>query len=117
MKPDSYMPLYGNEFINATDGLPLVAKWAYFRAIWHYWHNNHCKGLKPDEDSLRDICHVDREDWPMVYDLIFTTDQFFVQDEAGLWQQKRAQEEWNKSIAKYEKKLKQTEPARNARKR
>jgi uncharacterized protein YdaU (DUF1376 family) len=102
MKPDSNMPFYGNDFLAAVEGHSDGVFRAYVCAIWHYWHNNHCKGLPNDVEYLRKICRRDKDEWPDIYAVVFDNDKFFVFGEDGLWHQKRAEEEWAKSKAKYE---------------
>jgi len=104
MKPDAYMPFYGGDFLSATSGMTDACFRCYLKLIWHYWHHSHCTGLNDNRDELRRICGVDKETWDEVFDQIFN-DQFFSLGEDGKWHQKRAEEEWQKSQAAYDKVL------------
>lgn len=106
MKPDAWMPLYGDDFIRGVKGRPLFVKWAYLLAVWHYWSDNHCQGLEDNEESLRDICEIRKdEEWEIARDTIFDNGKFFAQDANGRWHQKRAAKEWATSSEKYEKQV------------
>jgi uncharacterized protein YdaU (DUF1376 family) len=102
VKPDSYMPLFGNDFFSAVNPHSPVIGMAYLRAIWHYWRETHCRGLPDDQEQLRRICAVDKDEWPSVCAVVFDNDKFFTQDSEGIWHQKRAEEEWKKAKSKYD---------------
>ncbi|TAK94678.1 DUF1376 domain-containing protein [Patescibacteria group bacterium] len=93
MDPDLYMPFYGNDFFAAVEGHGESFVSAYIRALWHYWHVNHCEGLKNDNGFLRRVCRCNASDWPGTGPVIFG--EYFLL-ENGLWHQKRAREEWLK---------------------
>ena len=99
MKPDSYIKLDGR-FFHAVVGLSNAAAFGYLWAIWYYRHHNHCKGLENDSEFLRKICHCEKDEWDKVFNTIFSGDEFFMLDENGLWQQKRAQEDYNEDTEK-----------------
>jgi uncharacterized protein YdaU (DUF1376 family) len=99
--PDIYLPFYGNDFFNAVEGYDAVIERAYIRALWHYWHVNHCEGLQGNTERLRGICRVEADRWEEVYPIIFGE---FFKKIAGAWHQKRALEEWQKAVAIIEKK-------------
>lgn len=101
MKPDSYMPFYGNDFFQAVAGLPDNVAISYLRCCWYYWTHDHCRGLRNDPDALRRIAQVDRMDWADVFAVVFDNDRFFTLGEDGLWHQKRCDLEWAKAIVKY----------------
>jgi uncharacterized protein YdaU (DUF1376 family) len=104
MKPNIYMPFFGNEFFMAVAGQSHAFVACYMRAIWFYWHHTSCRGLKNDKEFLRRICQADRDEWDELYDLIFDMNSgFFTLDGNDLWQQKRAQEEWEKASIRSEK--------------
>ena len=115
MKPDSYIPFYGSDFFFAMSGQSDAVIVAYLRCIWHYWSHYHCEGLPDNEEMLRRLCHCDREDWNTVRDVIFDNEQFFTQDANGLWHQKRASDEWQKSMGRYQAVCKKTSAATIAR--
>ena len=115
MKPDAYMRFYWNEFWSAVEGQSDQTIIAYLRAISHYYHHNHCVGLKDDSEFLRKLCRVDKAEWGEVCAIIFDNDRFFTQDANGLWQQKRAQEEWLKSVEHYDKAIKRAKLGAKAR--
>lgn len=115
MKPDSYMPFYGNDFFQAVEGWPSTAIEAYLRAIWNYWHHNHCRGLEDNDDSLRRICRVDKEDWESVRSRVFDNEKFFMQDAEGRWHQKRAEDLWNDAKIKYGTAVKRAKAGAKAR--
>lgn len=95
------MPFYGDDFFSAMVGKSNEVIVAYMRAIWHYWRHRQCRGLRDDDESLRQICMVfDSAKWPAIKAVVFG--ELFEMDEDGLWHQKRAQEEYTKSKARYD---------------
>lgn len=110
--PDAYFPFYQNEFFQAIEGLPDLVSIAYLRAISYYWAHNHCVGLEDDDEFLRRLCRVERDEWPNTKPIIFGR---FFKLVAGLWHQKRAQEEWAKATRLYAKRFEQTKAATAAR--
>jgi len=105
MKPDSYMPLFGNDLFMAIDAHGSVIGWAYLHTIWHYWHHNHCKGLKDDDDYLRGVCGCELNEWAKVRSVVFDNDEYFTLGTDGLWHQKFADELWDKATEQYDKKI------------
>ena len=97
------MPFHFRVFFEATDGQPDYVGYAYLRAICHYWGHKCCTGLDNDDESLRAICRVDESKWPRVKAFVFNNRDCFALDHNGLWQQKRAQEEWEKSLTVMER--------------
>ena len=102
MNPDSFIPFYGNDFLQACEGQPDYVTVAYFRAIWHFWHHNHCAGLRDDSEFLRRLCRADKDSWPEIMEFVFDNDKQFTLNGDGLWIQTRAVSEWDKSKAKHE---------------
>ena len=102
MKPDSYLPFFGNDFFLSVSGYSDVVVVAYLRAIWTYWAHTGCAGLKNDSEFLRRMCQVDAADWDYVFETIFDNDKFFTLGADELWHQKRAAEEYEKAKAKYD---------------
>lgn len=102
MHPDAFIPFYGNDYFQAVEGHDELIAIAYLRAIWYYWHQNHCKGLRDDDEFLRRLCRVEKDQWERVRAIIFDNEKFFTQDAEFLWHQKRAEEEWRKSVEKYD---------------
>lgn len=103
MQPDAYIPLYGSDFFEAMKPHGEKVGWPYLKAIWHYWKHTHCKGLPDNSEALRRICEVEKENWDEICSVIFDNDKCFSQDATtGLWHQKRAALEWQKSVAKYQ---------------
>lgn len=100
--PDAYIPLYGIEFLAAVEGHSDAIGMGYLRAIVHYWSHTHCTGLKDEQEFLRRLCRIDREDWEAAMAIIFDNDRFFTLGEDGKWHQKRAAQEWAKSLAAYQ---------------
>lgn len=115
MKPDSFIPFYGDDFFQAVEGLEDLIVVAYLRAIWHYWSHNHCAGLRDDQEFLRRLCRVDRSDWERVASVIFDNGKFFTMGEDGLWHQKRAAQVWAESTEKYNKAVARSQLANEAR--
>lgn len=97
------MPFHFRAFFEATDGQPDYVTLAYLRAICHYWGHKCCAGLDDDDESLRAICRSDEARWPKVKSFVFDNADCFAMDSNGKWQQKRAQEEWEKSTATMER--------------
>jgi uncharacterized protein YdaU (DUF1376 family) len=103
MKPNAYMPFFGKDFFLAIDGYPELVGLAYLRAIWVYWADTACTGLRNDSEFLRRLCHVDRDDWEEVFEIVFDNDKFFyLGGEDGKWHQNRAWEEYQTTKAKYD---------------
>ena len=100
MAIDAYMPFYGKDFFGALEGLRECAVSSYLRALWYYWHHTHCDGLPNDPERLRGICRCSDVDWDYVSPIVFG--ELFKLDGNALWQQSRSQEEYMKSIDKYE---------------
>lgn len=106
MNPDAYMPFYGNDFFQAIEGHSDSIGIAYQRCIWYYWHQTHCEGLKNDSEFLRRLCRCERPDWELMESVIFDNEKFFTLGEDGMWHQKRASQEWQKSVEKYLRSIK-----------
>ncbi len=102
MKPDAWMPVYGNDFLQAVEGLPDAIAFGYFRLCWYYWHHNHCAGLKDDDEFLRKIARIERDEWPEAKATLFDNDKFFTNGADEFWHQKRCDEEWQKAVKNYE---------------
>jgi len=115
MNPDSFMPLYGDEFFAAIEGLPENIGMGYLRAIWHYWGHTHATGLRDDPEFLRRLCRIERHDWEEARAVIFDNDKFFTLGEDGKWHQSRAASEWKKSKDAYDLKLKRATDGAKAR--
>jgi uncharacterized protein YdaU (DUF1376 family) len=98
VNPDSYIPLYGNDFMAAVRGYPACVGMGYLRAIWHYWHHTHCAGIKNDDAYLQRTCELNDHEWEIAGPVIFG--EFFQLGEDGLWHQGRAASEWAKSQEK-----------------
>ncbi len=97
MNPDIYIPLYWRDFESATAGWPDAIRFKYLRCIAHYVLHTHCAGLPDDEELLQGICWAKDDEWPRVRELIFAGEPFFGKI-AGKWHQKRALEEYQKSL-------------------
>ncbi len=94
------MPMYWNEFWQAVEGQPDFVIVGYQRALAYYWHHNHCVGLRDNDEALRKVCRIDREQWEECSSIIFG--EFFNRDEeTGLWHQKRARAEYVKAEINY----------------
>jgi len=114
MKPDAFMPLYGDDFISAVKMLPKDVKWIYLECCWHYWSHTHCEGLPDDDSLLQELSQVQLPDvWRRVKQLVFDNDKFFVLD-GGKWHQKRCRELYLTAKEAYAKKVRQTSAARAA---
>jgi uncharacterized protein YdaU (DUF1376 family) len=109
------MPLYGNDFFSAVEGQPDHIALGYMRALWRYWNHYHCKGLPDNNDLLRRICQIEKDDWFEAKGVIFDNDKFFILGEDLMWHQARADEEWQKVEDLYRRKCEQTWAARQAR--
>jgi len=114
MKPDSYMPLFGNDFFEATRGFDDRTLASYLRALWHYWCHTHCTGLPDDDDYLRRVCQCPVEHWARTKGLVFDGAAFFALD-AGRWHQKRARELYSDVAETYQRRLEYAERARQAK--
>jgi uncharacterized protein YdaU (DUF1376 family) len=100
MKPDAYLPFYGADFFNATDGYSDAVILGYLRALWHYWSHSHCEGLPDDSDYLKRICRCKDTEWCKTKGVIFGV--FFVL-EKGVWHQGRARELYADAQESYRK--------------
>ena len=118
MKPDAYMKWYWDTFWGAVIGMPDHVIVAYQRCISHYYHHNHTVGLDDNERKLREMCRAtDKPDevWEEIKGWIFDNKDFFFQDENGLWHQKRAHQEWNDAVQKYDAVVEKNKNAANKR--
>ena len=97
MNPDQYIPLYGNEFFQAVEGLSEQNVSRYLRILWHYWHHTHCRGLLNDDEQLRRIARCDKSEWPETKQILFDSDNFFRKEE-GLWHQGRCRETYRQKL-------------------
>ena len=89
MKKDcDCLPFDGAEFFGALDGHPNLVGLAYLRAVWHYWHHTHCRGLPDDDDYLRRVCRVELADWARTKPALFGEEALF-RRERGLWHEPR----------------------------
>ena len=114
MKPDSWLPFYGNDFFQAVEGYDDHTTMGYLRCLWHYWHHSHCAGLINDDDFLRRLCRCERENWLRTKGMIFDGDKLFKLID-GKWHQKRASSEYTNSVELYEKRLKASAAGVDAR--
>lgn len=108
MHPDAYMPFYFRDFWEAVKGQPDFVKVGYLQALTYYWGHTHCKGIEnKSSENLRKICEVDKDDWEEATAFIFDNDKCFCLDTSSeRWHQKRAQEVWDETKAKYEAQVK-----------
>lgn len=117
MNPTAYMPFFGRDFFADTDGMTDLLSQAFLRALWHYWSQTKCAGLQDDQVFLRKICRVEREDWEDVSATLFDNDRFFTIDESGLWHHEPTRKSWSEVKEKYDKRMKQTAAANEARRK
>lgn len=117
MTPTAYMPFFGRDIFSEVDGLSDLVAMAYVRALWHYWSRTQCGGLPNDCALLRKVCRVEREDWEIVSETIFDNEQFFTLDSDGLWQHDRTLAAWREVKEKYDKRMRQTAAANEARRK
>lgn len=104
MKPDAYMPFYFRAFFEAIKGQPPATGLGYLSAICYYWGHTGCRGiLNTNDEFLRRICEIERDDWDASKDFIFDNDQAFALDSNGLWHQKKAAEIWAETKLEYDK--------------
>lgn len=104
MKPEIWMPFYGQDFDRDTKGWDRSDRWSYWAAIWAYWCDA-CRGLPNDDDMLCKICEClsisssnaqavpgqrTSNTWEKAKQLIFG--EKFTLREDGRWHQKRAEE-------------------------
>jgi uncharacterized protein YdaU (DUF1376 family) len=108
---DAFLPLYGNDFFQATEGRTDAVVVGYLRALWHYWHHHHCEGLPNDDDFLRRLCRIEISEWKRTRDVIFG-EYFKLVD--GKWHQPRAREEYAVRSTAYERKAEAMAKARSA---
>lgn len=113
MKPDSYMPYYGNDFDGATKGLRREVKFSYLSACWHYWYQTHCSGLPNDDEYLRLVCECSETDWARTRGMIFGP--LFTLSDDGRWHQKRTRELYDEAVFAYEKRVANAKAARDAK--
>lgn len=114
MKPDAYMPFYATEFFNAIEGMPDAVGLGYLRAVCHYWTHCGCSGLDNDDTFLRRLCRIESDQWEYARPIIFGR-LFKLDTKSNVWHQKRAKEEWEKSVRLYERRYQQTKAATEAR--
>lgn len=105
MKPDSWMPYYGNNINESMRGYGPEMLGSYVLALWHYWSHLHCSGLPNDDAYLRTLCGASLPNWARVKGVIFDNNMFFCLID-GKWHQKRAREEYSEAKRVYEAKVK-----------
>lgn len=101
MKPDEFMPFYGNRFFQAVEGQPDHVVTAYMRALWFYWHHAHGGGIRDDEAFLRRLTRATDETWDEVRAFVFDSEDGFYLAADGKWHQTFAGELWHETEAKY----------------
>ena len=97
-KPDKYMPMFWPDFWQAVEGLDCRLIVAYQRCLSKYWFHLHCSGLDDDDDQLRRLCQLDKDEWEDWKKHLFSKnkqDRSFWYFEHGKWHNKRALEIWN----------------------
>jgi uncharacterized protein YdaU (DUF1376 family) len=114
MKPDAYLPFYGNIYFAATDGMDDTSIVSYLRLLWHYWHHTHCSGLPDDDDYLRRVARCPVECWNRTRGMILNGDAFFALDD-GKWHQKKAKSLYTEIKESYDRKVRGAALARGAR--
>lgn len=77
----------------------------YLRALWHYWHQTHCTGLKDDSEFLRGVCEIDSTEWDAAFNVIFDGAQFFIIGDDEKWHQKRASMLYQEAVKRYDAKV------------
>lgn len=97
------MPFFGGVFMSATKGYPLAVRGAYIAALWHYWEDTHCEGMEDDDVRLQGICECKDDEWQSIKPVIFG--KFFKLDNNGLWQQKRAIDEYKTALELLDKRV------------
>lgn len=100
-KPDQYIQYRPRDFEIAAKGHPAHVKWGYVVALCYYRCHNHCKGLDDDDEFLRKICEIEREDWEKSKTIIFGG--FFQLDTNGLWQHAVAFQDYQEDCHAYER--------------
>jgi len=105
VRPDSFMPFYGDDFLTAVAAHPDFVIVGYLKAIWYYWSHTHCEGLDNNPEGLRKICQLDREQWDVAERIIFDNNKFFSLGPDLKWHQKRAFEEWQRAEKSYNQKV------------
>lgn len=103
-KPDKYMPMFWPDFWQAVEGLDCRLIVAYQRCLTKYWFHTNCEGLEDDDEQLRNLCRLDRDEWADWKKYLFSKNKksfWFIED--GMWHNKRAREEWDKSMSYLEK--------------
>ncbi|MDE2100096.1 MAG: hypothetical protein KGL39_22770 [Patescibacteria group bacterium] len=105
MKPDTWMPFWGDKFFTAVKGRPDFVKLGYITGLWYFWSHNHCIGLENNSDFLRGVCEVSEKNWAVSEPIIFDNNKFFTLNENGLWIQTYAVELWNEKIESYRRRV------------
>jgi len=110
-KPTAHLPFYGNDFFQALEGYSDGVVIGYLRALWHYWHHCHCKGLPDDDEYLKRVCRSQDHNWARTKGIIFDGERFFrIQD--GAWHQPRCLREYQHTQRVYEAKVSAAATAR-----
>lgn len=88
-KTDIWMPVFASDFLVDTADLTPREVGIYFRLLCHYWKQQ--GPLGDDTDRLRRLAGVERDEIKI---LDYVLDRFFTHDdEAGVYRNKRADEE------------------------
>ena len=109
MRPDNYIRFRPGDFFPAVAGQPSHIKWGYWNAIVHYRCHNHCRGLEDNDDFLRRLCEIEKDQWEHAKQIIFDNDQFFTLDENGLWHQKCAFMDYAEDLESYNRAVRRSE--------
>jgi hypothetical protein len=115
VKPDAYIRFRPGDYFPAVEGWSREDKWSYWKAIVYYRCHNHCRGLEDEDEFLRRLCECEPDKWPKLKALIFDNDQFFMQDENGLWHQKCAEDDWREDSEAYDRAVKRSASALKTR--
>jgi len=100
------MPMFWPDFWQAVEGLDCKLIVGYQRCLTKYWFHTNCEGLDDDDGQLRRLCQLDSDEWSDWKKHLFSKnkpDKSFFYFEHGKWHNKRAKEEWTKSIIYLEK--------------
>ena len=69
---------------------------AYIRALCYYWQVTNCNGIEDNSGDMQSLCGLNSMEWEKHGRIVFG--KLFTLDGQGLWQQKRAKEEWDRAI-------------------
>jgi uncharacterized protein YdaU (DUF1376 family) len=91
-----WIRFFFGDFFAAVQFYNVVVAGAYIRSLCYYWQVTNCQGIEDNTEDMKAMCGLSDKDWDAYGKTVFG--KLFTLDGQGLWQQKRAREEWDRAI-------------------